>query len=170
MAESELSFPKGVKDLFLLFPQALKATHTQWVWSSVYLLTCVIHILKFKIKYFSTCPWRLTYGQQLLTLAGLAESQYAVYIDAGFCLVAVLNKAEGLEVESGDTGQAVACHRRSLLHRTANAEQSYLVAKYTCVEGILLTLLLICVSIPSEEVVLFSLWDVVSSRGGKAVI
>lgn len=37
-------------------------------------------------------------------------------------------------------------------------------------EVILLALLLICASIPSEEVVLFSLRHVVSSGGGKAVI
>lgn len=57
-----------------------------------------------------------TYRQQLLAFAGLAESQYAVQIDAGLCLVTVLNKAEGLKVEPGNLGKSIACHRRPLVH------------------------------------------------------
>ena len=64
----------------------------------------------------------LTYRQQLLTFGGLAQSQYAVQIDAGLWLVTVLDKAERLEVKSGDLGKAVACHRRPLVHHTAIVE------------------------------------------------
>lgn len=64
----------------------------------------------------------LTYRQQLLTCGGLAQSQYAVQIDAGLRLVTVLDKAERLEVKPGHLGKAVARHRCLLVHHTAILE------------------------------------------------
>lgn len=64
-----------------------------------------------------------TYSLQLLTLAGLTQSQYAVQIDAGLFQGAVLNKAEGLKVKPGRQVTAVAWHRRPLIHRTASGKQ-----------------------------------------------
>lgn len=49
-----------------------------------------------------------TYRQQLLALAWLAQPHDAVHVDAGLWLVAVLHEAEGLKVEAGDLGKAVA--------------------------------------------------------------
>lgn len=69
-----------------------------------------------------------TYGQQLLTFAGLAESHYAVHIDAGLWLVTVLHEAKGLEVKSCNLGKAVACHRCPLLYGTAGENRSQLVS------------------------------------------
>lgn len=66
-----------------------------------------------------------TYCEQILTFGGLTQSHYAVQIDAGLWLVTVLNKAEGLEVKSGFSGKAVACHGCSLLHRTSSEEQFF---------------------------------------------
>lgn len=65
----------------------------------------------------------LTYRQQLLTLAWLAQSHDAVHVDAGLGLVAVLHEAEGLKVKAGHLGKAVARHRRPLRHRAAGGRQ-----------------------------------------------
>lgn len=68
-----------------------------------------------QIKAVSFAPGFSTYRDQLLTFAGLTESQYAVHIDAGLCLVAVLNEAKGLKVKLGNRGKAIACHRCPLV-------------------------------------------------------
>ena len=73
------------------------------------------------------CVLESTYRHQLLTFAGLTESQYAVQIDAGLFLVTVLYEAESLKVEPGNHGQAIVCHVWPLVHWTAGGGQSYLV-------------------------------------------
>lgn len=88
-----------------------------------------------------------------------------MHVDAGLGLVAVLNKAEGLKVEAGDRGEAVARHDRALLHRTSAGHRLVNASEEAPsisepVEA----------SIPSEEVVLLRLQRVVCVRCSKAVI
>lgn len=115
-----------------------------------------------------------TYIQQLLTFVGLTESHYAVQVDAGPCLVTVLNKAKGLKVKSGDLGNAVACHRCPFSHWTAIGEPNHLetvIYKMSFVSSLMNeVIIMICASIPGEEVVLFSVCHVVSSGSTKTVI
>lgn len=99
-------------------------------------------------------------------------------IDAGLCLVTVLNKAEGLKVKSGNLGKAIACHRCPLVQCTASGEQNYLDIGYILKIGdgsyiispMYKAILLMSASIPDEEVVLLTARHVVSSGSTKAVI
>lgn len=92
--------------------------------NSIYLCLALIFLLKSEL-FSLDAP---TYGQQLLTFAGLAESHYAVHIDAGLWLVTVLHEAEGLEVKSCNLGKAIACHQCPLLYGTAGGNRSQLVS------------------------------------------
>lgn len=67
----------------------------------------------------------LTYGQQVQAFGWLTESQYAVQVDGGLCQVPVLNKAEGLEIKSGNVRNAVDHYTRPLFHRAASRNPDF---------------------------------------------
>lgn len=109
MADSEPCLPKGVSARLLLLLQA--CPHKDGPMTPL------------RSHFFSRNRPQ-THRKQLLTPAGLAQPQYAVHVDAGPGLVAVLDEAEGLKVEAGDGGDAVAGHGRALLHRASVGQRS----------------------------------------------
>lgn len=80
-----------------------------------------LYLLFQRMRSFLT--FQLTWNYlNLLTFARLTESQHAVHIDAGLCLVMVLNKAEGLKVKPGNRGDAIARHSRPVSYIAAGGK------------------------------------------------